>query len=337
MSERKTIQSYEWARVLGALAVVCLHAVVATRLVPELHQGNAALFLAEDVLCVPLTRWAVPVFFMVSGALLLDPGRQMTLEKVGRYVWRMAFILLTIGFAFCVMELVASFGFYGLLTFQAAFLNLLQGLSWGHLWYVYALIGLYLITPILSAYVRVATQRDLAIVALVGYALLCVAPTIDLVAGTKLYAFLGTGSPVVYYLAGYYASTYLELDAKVIGAGALALAANLVAFAFDPELASQLALPEYAFALPFSVLAFVAIRSLLERPMRERGLARALARDSFGIYLLHPLFGHVILLVPALVTLPLPVLQLTIVVVGVAGSVVLTRLLRLLPPFASKL
>ena len=72
-------------------------------------------------------------------------------------------------------------------------------------------------------------------------------------------------------------------------------------------------------------------------PLDDRPAAALLARDSFGIYLFHPLFAHVALRVPALAQLPLAALQLVIVISGVVGSILITRLLRLIPAFRNKL
>ncbi len=118
---------------MGALAVVALHAMRATELAPGLAAAHPLLFWVEGIAQIPLARWAVPVFFMISGALILDPGREMPLRKVGRYIWRMAFILLTVGFAFCLMETVAKnpdpTGAYALTPpmVGTSFLHLLQG------------------------------------------------------------------------------------------------------------------------------------------------------------------------------------------------------------------
>ena len=48
-ASRKTINWFEWARALGALAIVCLHAVVSTTNVPEIASANQALLYAENL------------------------------------------------------------------------------------------------------------------------------------------------------------------------------------------------------------------------------------------------------------------------------------------------
>ena len=72
-------------------------------------------------------------------------------------------------------------------------------------------------------------------------------------------------------------------------------------------------------------------------PVERHPVVRALARDSFGIYLIHPLFGHLAIWFFDYRALSVPALQTGIFAVGVLGSVVLTRALRLLPGFRDKI
>jgi surface polysaccharide O-acyltransferase-like enzyme len=164
-----------------------------------------------------------------------------------------------------------------------------------------------------------------------------VTTTVNAIFETSLLGFLSLEAPVAYYLAGYYAYNYLDLDRRVVAAAAVSLLALFAIYAFDPDLGGPLALPEYAFALPLSLAVFLGLKRWFDLPLEGRPAVSLLARDSFGIYLFHPLFGHVAMRVPQLVALPLPVLQLVIVVSGVAGSVLVTRVLRLLPGFRDKI
>lgn len=344
MTDRRTIDWFEWARALGALAVVALHAMRATELAPGLAAAHPSLFWVEGIVQIPLARWAVPVFFMMSGALILDPGREMPLRKVGRYIWRMAFILLTVGFAFCLMETVAKnpgpTGAYALTPpmVGTAFLHLLQGKSWDHLWYLYALMGLYLLTPVLRPFVRDASRRELGLAVLLAWVLLALVPAANLVLGVRLYRFVTLDASVAYYLAGYYAYNYLELDWRVVAVGLASLALACLPNALSlGSLAGVLSLPQYGVIMPYALLVFLLLRRALDVPIERHPVVRALARDSFGIYLIHPLFGHLAIWFLDCQVLYVPALQAGIFAVGVLGSVVLTRALRLLPGFRDKI
>jgi len=60
-----------YLRVLAILAVVAIHVSGLTVVNPATH-GSAAWWVAEVL--NECTRWAVPMFVLVSGALLLKPS-----------------------------------------------------------------------------------------------------------------------------------------------------------------------------------------------------------------------------------------------------------------------
>ena len=334
---------------MGALAVVALHAMRATELAPGLAAAHPLLFWVEGIAQIPLARWAVPVFFMMSGALILDPGREMPLSKVGRYVWRMAFVLLTVGLAFCLVEQVADVRVqtsvvtltWGMAA--RAFLNLLEGNSWDHLWYVYALIGLYLLTPFIRGYLARVTRGQFRLAVALAWVLLCLVPLANLLLNTNIYQFVDLSSAVAYFMLGRYAVEYLELDWRVVAAGMASLALCCLSAGLGlrsvtgAQVAGAVALPQYGLVMPFSLMVFLAFRRFLDRPQRPGGAMACLARDSFGVYLFHPLFGHLAIWFTNYAAIPVPALQLGIFAVGVVGSVVLTRVLRLLSGFRDKL
>ena len=144
-----TIWYLQWLRALGAVAIVLLHAVRSVELVDELEATVPALVRAETLGVAILSRWAVPVFLMMSGALMLDPAREMPPRKLARHIWRIVFVLATFGFAFCVMEVAYDAKTVDARVLVVAFANLLRGHSWDHLWYLYATLGLYALTPFL--------------------------------------------------------------------------------------------------------------------------------------------------------------------------------------------
>lgn len=97
-------------------------------------------------------RVAVPLFFMISGALLLP--RTHTIPTIGRRIWRIALPLL----AWSVLYLL-WFRHSG--EHHRAWLNLVaNGPVAGHLWYLYALAGVYVFLPVLAAFHQALPLRE---------------------------------------------------------------------------------------------------------------------------------------------------------------------------------
>lgn len=90
------------------------------------------------------TRFAVPVFFMASGAFLLNPNKVITINKIyKRLVPHALFATITASVLFVLLE-----SYYSGWTGWRSFLHrTIDGPYF--IWYMWVLIGLYALTPIL--------------------------------------------------------------------------------------------------------------------------------------------------------------------------------------------
>lgn len=129
MAETKRQTELDLLRLLATLAVITIHAV----------KISAPFGIAPLV-------WCVPVFFMISGRFFLDPQREVSIRKL----FRKTIPHIVVAFLFWS----AVFTGYYLLTGSYHDLNsfgVLAEFLHGpyHLWFLYALTGLYLLTPAL--------------------------------------------------------------------------------------------------------------------------------------------------------------------------------------------
>lgn len=297
MAERKTIHYFQWLRALGAVGIVVLHSVISMS-----ASGGYALTkgaaIATEVACVTLGRWAVPVFFMMSGALMLDPEREMGWPKLLRHVWRLAFVLLTFGLGFCLIELYVENGALGIADLPEALRRLATQNSWDHLWFVYELLGFYLVTPLIRPWVAQATRTEYRRVTIAACALLLglylLSNLLPLDEGEYLYYGFEVPHCFAYYLLGSYVHRYLELDARFVVAGVASMLAAIVAA--DLGYSYWATDPNTGFIAPFAVLVMLLAKRYLETPVEGHRMAALLADYSFGIYLIHPAFIHLCLM-----------------------------------------
>ena len=157
-----TPQNITWInnlRLIAMFAVVILHTAS-----PLLfyHKGNPMQdWLIADIYNA-LVRFAVPVFVMITGALLLHRDYELgdfLKKRLGRLIlpflfWSTVYIL----YRCYNEEFVFTDNIWAnikliLLQFQTG--------AYYHLWYVYLLIGLYLFIPILGKFVRQASEKEL--------------------------------------------------------------------------------------------------------------------------------------------------------------------------------
>lgn len=146
----------ELLRVVAMLAVIVLH--VSGGWLESLPVGTTDWHALNmwDSLC----RWCVPVFVMCSGMFLLDPQKALSWPSLFlRYILRMVTALLFWGAAYRLLYELAA-GTLSPASLPRALYAVILGNTETHLWYLTMTIGLYLLTPLLRAFVRGAKRSD---------------------------------------------------------------------------------------------------------------------------------------------------------------------------------
>lgn len=149
---------------LNNLKIIALYAVIILHSTAPLmmQYGKVPLsdWLMADILNA-LVRFAVPAFVMVTGALLLHREYELgsfLKKRLVRIVLPFLFwSLVYIGYSWYNEEIVFTTNVW--LNVRQV-LHLLKYGSSYHLWYVYMLIGLYFFIPVLSKFVRNATEKE---------------------------------------------------------------------------------------------------------------------------------------------------------------------------------
>lgn len=302
-------------RVLGVLAVIVVHTC---DMVMFSKPAGSAYWWAVNLLDAT-GRWAVPVFIMLSGALLLSPSRQ---ESAGEfYRRRLARLGIAVAFwsAFFMVFAVEYLGPAWGAAPAAVWKQLLAGAPYVHLHFVFRLGGLYLITPMLRVYVRHSpwNLRALMVLVILGLGMAnSVASCFlgQLVGGNMLYtqpsAFMILWPFLGFYLAGNVlreiqvtprllkgscVAFVLSWAAMAGGTGLIVPAGkNIQAYPnLDVMLYDFLSAPRVAMSVAaWFILAHVFGRMPLETPHQR--FFKWAAPLTLGIYLVHPLFREVL-------------------------------------------
>ncbi len=245
--------------------VVMLHVVsgVTAILSAEMTSDQRAVYYTAKALMTA----GVPVFLMISGALLLNPEKQISVRKIlTHYVRRILLALLVFGTVFAVIELYVTEKNFSLEIIGRGFLNTLSGKSWAHMWYLYELAGLYLATPLLRAVIRYGKKQLLQYGLILGFLFSSFIPFLEQLSGFDLgFTFPFSGIYLFYYVSGYYFLKYGRTSPRLTAAAAILTIGVLTA------------------DMAFLKLFRVSYDSPVSWMSRHRELC-------FGIYLLHPVF-----------------------------------------------
>ena len=201
--------------------VVMLHVVsgVTAILSAEMTSDQRAVYYTAKALMTA----GVPVFLMISGALLLNPEKQISVRKIlTHYVRRILLALLVFGTVFAVIELYVTEKNFSLEIIGRGFLNTLSGKSWAHMWYLYELAGLYLATPLLRAVIRYGKKQLLQYGLILGFLFSSFIPFLEQLSGFDLgFTFPFSGIYLFYYVSGYYFLKYGRTSPRLTAAAAI--------------------------------------------------------------------------------------------------------------------
>ena len=190
-------------RVLATCAVVLMHVltgatdVTDASIVPEYR----SLLLSV----MDLVTWCVPIFLLISGYLFLNPERTLTYPvMIKKYCRRIALAILLFGVPYAASELVVAERTFRIMMIPEALKMTLTGHTWSHMWYLYLILFLYLITPLLKKVLRVLPVWGVAAVMTVIFLGSSVAPFLNKVLDVNSIPVLPDGGVYfLYYLCGY--------------------------------------------------------------------------------------------------------------------------------------
>lgn len=291
-STKDRVYCFDWIRVIACASIVLLHCVNAGRAYYKDVISPTAI-LADNVVC-SLLMWAVPCFLMVSGALLLNPERELTMNKLfGKYIRRMLVPLVLFTFIFTVIKYLAGERPNIIGSFLS---DILQCHSMAYLWYLYLMIAIYLMLPFYKMVVRLADDRLLWYLIGIIVFFNSILPLLNF-AGLNDIAFYIPMQIVypAYFFAGYLLyKNNIPVGIAAAGLALSTLALGLLTWRFDSGELDMGLINGYS-SLLVLVQSF-SIYSLLIRIKRPAGdFLSSLDSCSFGIYLIHMIFIRLVM------------------------------------------
>ncbi len=136
------VVKYDALRILASFAIVLLHVSASYWSVVDMHGTEFAVM----TFCNSLTRFAVPVFFMLSGLFLVSPRRENV--AVGKKVLKLIllFYVWSAFYAFQGAAVDAITGNFSMEVWNAAVERFIFGHV--HMWFLQMLAGFYILIPI---------------------------------------------------------------------------------------------------------------------------------------------------------------------------------------------
>jgi len=284
------------AKIIAIFAVVILH--IAAAVVTNITNLESLEWWIGNVYD-SLTRWAVPVFVMISGALLLDPNKN---EPIAVFYRKRASGVLLPTIFWSIFFLGWTF-LKGLIkgkpcSFIFVAKQLLAGQPYYHMWFLYMLIGLYLFTPFLRTAIKNTPKKEQIIFVVILFAMSIINKLFNVFYPCSWKLFINWFLLYLpYFISGHLIREMRKNPDKILLILFFTLSAILTALGlFFLSRASGLGNGLYFYdylsitVVPMSLSMLLLLKIITKPIVISSSFTHKLAQLVLGVYLIHPIF-----------------------------------------------
>jgi surface polysaccharide O-acyltransferase-like enzyme len=293
MKPRKV--SIDLMRIIASLAVIIIHVTAVNWYKLPLDQN----WLINNFINSLVHSWAVPLFLVISGSLLLAKDCPIkTIYK--KYIPRVLICLIIWHFIY-YFYVTKIFSFS---SFVMGFTQLIQGKSFSHLWYLYVLIGIYILLPLLAKLVKVISKKEYLYLLIIMGIITIIVPTIKLFFNVDINPYFSVFSVfkfseyIFYFLLGYYLYKYPIKNIVIIRILLIITVLLNIGMAFYSNYMGMKNGIPVVYAQTYTVLGTFSVIGIYSFVNRDRKMIskfiNMLGELSFGVYLIHFLIIKII-------------------------------------------
>ncbi len=335
----KRVTYADIARISAAFAVVLLH-TSGIRLV-SCNPESAEFVWAAFFDCI--SRWSVPLFIMLSGMLFLRDGKKLDIKRLYRKnIFRLVTAFVFWSYLYNLYQAMIETDSLGQAIVRA-FIRMPQGAM--HLWFIFIIIGLYIITPFLKRMTERMTKRETEYFLILNILLTFLPKTLSffeaakpLIEYTDKFEITFAAGYVGLFVAGHYIDKFEHRKPFRLAAYALAAAGFMYMFLMTvfmseesieliDEFMSFKSLSAYLMAFGM-LLMFKSVFGEREFKRRTASNLSAYSKYMFGVYLVHEIIitlmnagGFVIL--PKMPFIGIPVQAAVVFIISIVISAVI--------------
>ena len=308
--------SIDILRIIAALAVVLFHVLGSSaNNDPEVQQNiHSAVTAVSSIL-----QWHVPVFFMITGYLWLSHEKDCTFKKMLPNIRRFILVLFTFGLGYAMMEHFFMIRSVSIALLWASFQDVLKGNLWDHMWFVYAIIGIYMVLPVFKPFFDLSSIKTISFFSGLLFLFTIIFPILETVTGYSIPIAFPIGKYMFYVCAGGLIAKWNPTHVKTA-----IIAISLFVCSMFAALLIQVRAPQYVDCIPLcsciSAVSFFFSVTVFMNDMPTISWIRRISDCTFGIYLLHPFFINIMIKLLHIYPLRhLPFLSITGACIAIVG------------------
>ncbi len=336
MSERKLY--LDFLRCIACIGVIQIHVSASNWYLLKVDSLEWQVLNFFD----SMVRWCVPIFVMISGTLFLNPQKEISIKTIfTKYVFRIVIVILLFGVLIYLFETIsAKKNVWYNLT------NLFSYINFYHFWFLYMIIGLYLLTPILKIITKYATKQQFEYCLILLFLFSFLLPLFEVYFSNEVSTIINNlklpmiSGFVFYFLLGRYLDVYNFPYRKTLYV--VGLIAVLYTVLGSSYLSLQKGKPENELYANVSIQCFAVSMALfvllknnyhrIENIVLKTKLVNIISKYSLGIYGVHVIFISLLFKLGVINTTFNPVVMVpAMVIIVLSLSLLFTILLSKIP------
>lgn len=293
----------DFLRVIAMMSVVMIH-IFSTARTDFANHSKVEGIITNTI--VGILHYSVPIFFMITGILFLNPNKKITISVLyKKYIKRYLLVILIFGWGFACIEQVLNIG-VNINVIINGFVNMITGNTWAHMWYLYTLVGVMMILPIIKLIIDCDNSENKLFK--YTFILLIIFSSILPIA-KDLFGFeIGIEIPfvsiyVLYMIIGYFLENGIkkQLNMKyslliIMLSFIIIVVSNIISVMYDIESLKVISSYYSPVIILLSIGIFLFAKSFYNK-MKNNNIekfVKYLANVSFGVYIVHMFFVNVI-------------------------------------------
>ncbi|MCR4663066.1 MAG: acyltransferase family protein [Endomicrobiaceae bacterium] len=282
----------DFLRIFAILAVVMVHVATSQYRLEGMWNYSSCFWHV-------IPRWCVPVFVMISGTLFLDPIKNITINNIlKKYILCIAIAFIVWSAFYTCINCITTNNF----NFVHAIKYFIKGR--GHLWFLYMISGLYLVTPLLRVITEKKDKNLLLYLLIICFFVSSIIPFINfIIPSTKemcdvLINKIHLSFPVSfvgYFVLGYYLHNYVNIKNVALITGGLLFSLFAMIFA---DIYHVIILGTgkvfvnsfFLFVVLASIFIFLFVKKQCSQTKQMSKFILKMSDLTFGVFLIHAFF-----------------------------------------------
>lgn len=169
--------SFDFIKMLAYFGVIMIHCAMYWSFTLNMDSKSWMMVNIFDA----IARYSIPCFIMVTGALSLDENKKISIKTCWKH-YILRFLIILVFWEALYAEIYLFYAGENPFSFNVIAENILSSkyLDWDCLWYLYFLIGFYLVLPAIKLFVKKENKNVILYLIIIGLAFQIIPKTFDL-------------------------------------------------------------------------------------------------------------------------------------------------------------